>query len=70
MTNDNQLLSRYNYDEFIPVKFEPWLNFPSSPPLGIPAPDFPLWYLDGEQTNLSDIWSQNTYTIVEFGSFT
>ena len=70
MTNEDQLLSRYNYDEFNPAKFEPWLNFSSSPPLGIPAPDYPLWNLDRQQTNLSDIWSQNTYTIVEFGSFT
>ena len=70
MNNEDQLLSRYNYDEFIPVKFEPWLNFSSSPALGIPAPDFPLWNLDRQQIDLSDIWSQNTYTIVEFGSFT
>ena len=70
MSNDNQLLSRYNYDEFIPSKFEPWLNFSNSPPLGFPAPDFPLWNLDGHRTSLSEIWSQNTYTIVEFGSFT
>ena len=70
MNNEDQLLSRYNYDEFIPEKFEPWLNFSSSPPLGIPAPDYPLWDLDRQQINLSDIWSQNTYTIIEFGSFT
>lgn len=25
MTNDD-LLKRYNYSEFIPEKFEPWLN--------------------------------------------
>jgi len=68
--SENELLTRYNYDDFIPENFEPWLNFEASPPLGFPAPDFPLWYLDGEETNLSQIWSQHIYTIVEFGSFT
>jgi hypothetical protein len=70
MTQKDQLLSSYNYDEFIPENFEPWLNFFSSPPLGLPGPDFPLWHLDGKETSLKDIWTQHTYTIVEFGSFT
>ena len=70
MKSEINLLSRYNYDEFVPEKFEPWLNFEGSPPLGYPAPDFPLWYLDGRETSLGGIWSQHTYTIVEFGSFT
>ena len=77
MTNSD-LLTRYNYDEFVPAKFEPWLRFDHSPPLGGPAPDFPLWHLDpsgrgassGRETSLSAIWSHHTYTIVEFGSFT
>lgn len=64
------LVSHYNYDEFIPEKFEPWLNFENSPRLGAQAPDFPLWHLDGQETRLSDVWSNNRYTIVEFGSFT
>lgn len=64
------LIARYNYDEFVPAKFEPWHTFASSPPLGQPAPDFPLWHLDGSETRLSAIWSQHAYTIVEFGSFT
>lgn len=64
------LIARYNYDEFIPAKFEPWMNFAASPALGQPAPDFPLWHLDGSETRLSAIWSQHTYTLVEFGSFT
>ncbi len=67
---DSELLIRYNYDEFIPAKFEPWLRFEASPPLGQPAPDFPLWHLDGSQTRLGEIWSRHTYTVVEFGSFT
>lgn len=67
---DADLVRRYNYDEFIPAKFEPWMRFESSPPLGQPGPDFPLWDLDGAETRLSTIWSQNLYTIVEFGSFT
>lgn len=68
--SDPELLARYNYDEFIPEKFEPWLNFKSSPSLGEPAPDFPLWNLDGRETSLRAIWSRYTYVIVEFGSFT
>ena len=67
---EQDLIARYNYDEFVPAKFEPWLNFDASPPLGAPAPDFPLWRLDGGAARLSDAWSQNLYTVVEFGSFT
>jgi hypothetical protein len=67
---DDDLLFRYNYDEFVPEKFQPWLNFAGSPPLGQPAPDFPLWNLDGTETRLSTIWSQFVYIIVEFGSIT
>jgi hypothetical protein len=64
------LITHYNYDEFTLEKVLPWMNFGASPPLGEPAPDFPLWDLDGGRTTLSEIWSSNTYTIVEFGSFT
>lgn len=67
---DTELLARYNYDEFVPSKFEPWMNFESSPKLGEPAPDFPLWHLYGSETRLGEILSRHTYTIVEFGSFT
>lgn len=67
---DADLIARYNYAKFIPAKFQPWLRFDHSPPLGGPAPDFPLWHLDGRETSLGDIWSHHTYTIVEFGSFT
>lgn len=67
---NDDLLRRYNYDKFIPEKFEPWLNFDASPPLGDQAPDFPLWRLDGNETRLSAVWAQHKYTIVEFGSFT
>ena len=70
MNTETDLLSRYNYDEFVPEKFEQWLNFAASPPLGYPAPDFPLWNLDRSASRLSKIWSEHTYTIVEFGSFT
>jgi hypothetical protein len=68
--SDPDLLSRYNYDAFVPAKFQPWLNFAASPPLGQPAPDFPLWNLDGSETRLSAIWSRSSFLIVEFGSFT
>ena len=60
----------YNYDEFTAEKVLPLLKFESSPSVSRPAPDFPLWHLNGGQVNLSDIWSSHTYTIVEFGSFT
>jgi hypothetical protein len=67
---DSDLLTRYNYDEFIPEKSGPWLNFEASPPLGVPAPDFPLWELEGRETSLSAVWAQHVYSVVEFGSFT
>jgi hypothetical protein len=68
--DNSDLLSRYNYDAFIPSNFEPWDNFENSPPIGQPAPDFSLWDLEEKETSLSEIWSQNIFTIVEFGSFT
>ncbi len=68
---DSKLVERYNYDAFVPHKFEPWLRFEASPPLGKPAPSFPLWRLeDRSETSLSEIWASNSYTVVEFGSFT
>ena len=73
MSNNSEqtdLVTLYNYDEFTGEKVSPWLNFGESPPLGSPGPDFPLWSLDGEETRLSAIWSESVYTIVEFGSFT
>jgi hypothetical protein len=69
MTSD-ELINRYSYDKFVPHKFEPWMRFDESPALGEPGPDFPLWDLDEEQTQLKHILKQNAYTIVEFGSFT
>jgi hypothetical protein len=60
----------YNYDEFIPEKFERWLNFAASPPLGKQTPDFPLWDLNGAPTTLSQVIRQALFTVVEFGSFT
>lgn len=69
--SEANLTARYNYDDFIPEKFEPWMRFEQSPPLGAPAPDFPLWRLsDREETSLSEVWAAHTYTVVEFGSFT
>jgi hypothetical protein len=64
------LVQQYNYYEFVPEKFEHWMRFDKSPLLGQPAPDYPLWDLDGRQIKLSEIWSGHAYTIVEFGSFT
>ncbi len=67
---DTELSTRYNYPDFVPAKFRPWVNFQASPKLGELAPDFPLWNLDGSETRLSAIWSRYTHTIVEFGSIT
>ncbi len=64
------LVTRYNYDAFVPEKFSPWMRFDASPPLGAAGPDFPLWDLDGNETRLSANWSRHPYTVVEFGSFT
>ena len=66
----DDLLTRYNYDRFVPEKFEQWLNFDSSPKTGETAPDFPLWQLDGVEVRLRGVLAQKDYTIVEFGSFT
>lgn len=66
----NNLISRYNYDAFIPDNFEQWMQFHNSPKLGEPAPSFPLSHLDGTESQLSEIWSSNAFTVVEFGSFT
>jgi hypothetical protein len=66
----DDLLTRYNYDMFVPEKFEPWLNFENSPKTGSTAPDFPVWDLDQTATHLSAVWSQHDFTVVEFGSFT
>ncbi|MBI1299271.1 hypothetical protein GC175_30435 [bacterium] len=66
----DDLVTRYNYDAFVPDKFEPWMNFANSPVLGQSRPDFPLWTLDEAETSLATICAENLYTIVEFGSFT
>lgn len=67
---DQELTTAYNYDAFVPEKFEPWMNFSASFPLGRKVPDFPLWQLDESQTSLLDELRQNRLTFVEFGSFT
>ena len=68
---NGDMLRRYNYDEFVPEKFMPWMRFAESPELGVAAPDFPLWRLeDRAQTSLGEWWSNHLYLVVEFGSFT
>jgi len=64
------ILSRYNYDSFVPEKFEPWMNFDASPKTGTVGLDFSLWHLDQTPARLGEVWPQHDYTIVEFGSFT
>ena len=63
-------VDQYNYEVFSAESVLPLMRFDESPALGKEAPDFPLWELDGRQISLKEIWSQNLYTIVEFGSFT
>ena len=68
---DDKLLERYNYDEFVPEKFLPWMRFAESPELGVAAPDFPLRQLDDRaETSLKAWWSKHLYLVVEFVSFT
>lgn len=67
---DNNLITAYNYDSFVPEKYERWLNFESSLPLGKIVPDFNLWDLDELQTTLLTEVNRNPLTFIEFGSFT
>jgi len=68
---NNDIFENYNYDKFVPDKFEPLMRFDQSPTLGTPAPDFPLWKLENRQpTSLKELWSNHLYLVVEFGSFT
>ena len=67
---NQELLERYNYDSFVPEKFNQWMRFHESPPAGTTGPDFPLWDMNQQETSLSKILSASLYTIVEFGSFT
>ena len=68
---DNQeLLARYNYDEFIPEKFGPWMRWEEAPRAGTFGPDFPLWTLEEREISLYTVLKENIFTILEFGSFT
>ncbi|MBI4732377.1 MAG: hypothetical protein HY781_09715 [Chloroflexi bacterium] len=66
----DDIQTRYNYDSFVPEKFEQWLNFDASPKVGALAPEFPLWQLDQTPVSLHTIVAQHQYTMIEFGSFT
>ena len=72
MTEEEQdLLVRYNYPDFTPKYFEPWMRFSESPPPGEAGPDFPLWCAEnGSKSTLAKLWARQRYTVVEFGSFT
>lgn len=67
---DKKLIEAYNYDSFVPEKYERWLNFGSSLPLGKSIPDFNLWGLDEVQTTLQAEVNRHPLTFIEFGSFT
>lgn len=67
---DKELLEAYNYDSFVLEKYERWLNFDSSIPLGKTTPDFTLWDLNEEETTLLTEVNRNSLTFIEFGSFT
>ncbi len=67
---DQTITDLYNYDEFVPEKFERWMRFDDSPPVGEPVLDFPLWDLDQTPTSLKTELNRYSYTVVEFGSFT
>jgi hypothetical protein len=67
---DRGLIKAYNYDSFVPEKYERWLNFEASLPLGKTVPDFMLWDLNEEQTTLLTEVNQHPLTFIEFGSFT
>jgi hypothetical protein len=64
------MMDIYNYDEFVPEKFERWMRFDVSPSLGIKTENFALWDLDEEPTSLEEVLNQFLFTVVEFGSFT
>ncbi len=69
MMNDD-LLEKYNYAEFVPASFGPWLRFHESPPVGSEIQNFDLWQMDKTRTSLSDVLARHRYTVIEFGSFT
>lgn len=68
--SEQKPILNYNYDKFIAENYHPLMRFDQSPPLGVKAPDFPLWHLDGAETSLSEIWKSNLLTVIEFGSYT
>ncbi len=68
---ERDLLARYNYPDFTPKYFEPWMRFGESPPPGETGADFPLWSAEnGSESALAQLWARQRYTVVEFGSFT
>ena len=68
----NTLTERYNYPRFEKEAFEPWLAaFESAPKAGDRVSDFELWNLeDRNPLQLSELLRKNTFTVLEFGSFT
>lgn len=68
--SDHNLIEAYNYEVFHHTNFMKWMKWDESPAVGSNAPDFPLWNLDKSETSLSQLWGEQKFLIVEFGSFT
>jgi len=70
MMSERLSVSDYNYEIFHRRYFSKLMKWEDSPAVGSDAPDFPLWHLDKSETSLSQLWGENKFLIVEFGSFT
>ena len=68
--SENMSVETYNYDVFHHTNFSKLMKWEESPVIGSNAPDFPLWHLDKSETSLSQLWGEQKFLIVEFGSFT
>ena len=68
--SQSELVQPYNYAVFSEETVYPLMQFESSPRLGVPAPDYPLWDLDEQETTLGSLWKSHLFTVVVFGSFT
>ena len=70
--DQDTLVERYNYSRFEHETFGPWLaSFESAPHAGDRVGDFELFDLaDRSALRLAEVLRRNTFTVLEFGSFT